>query len=389
MMKIWIVDDDQASLAALRMMLQHEDHTVQEFSAAKALLEQLSREELPDLILTDLFMPVIDGLELLADLRQNFPELPVTMVTSSRDLQLTVKAINLGVYGFLLKPVVMEELLMMVQRLERELGLRRRVAEEQERLVHAQRLAGIGTLASGMAHEINNPNSFIRGNIDILDKLWKRILPILENGADAASRDLLRFVKEEVPQILDGVRNGSDRITQIVNSLSLYTRETRDLSGKGDFRAAISQAQVILNNKLGVIAVSVVDEAPGLANVTAPEIHLEQMLINLLSNAADAVSQSPRPRITIRIQSINGSCVGIDIIDNGTGIDEAALGSLKTPFFTTKNQGEGTGLGLHVTHQLVTRAGGTLTYVNNPQGGATFSLALPIAQYEPRQGSAA
>lgn len=383
MMKIWIVDDDPASLAALRLMLQHADYTVREFSGAKALLEQLSREELPDLILTDLFMPVIDGLELLAELRQNFPELPVTMVTASRDLELTVKAINLGVYGFLLKPVVMEELLMMVGRLERELGLRRRVAEEQERLVHAQRLAGIGTLASGMAHEINNPNSFIRGNIDVLDKLWKRIQPILEKGADAATHDLLQFVKEEVPQILAGVRNGSDRITRIVNSLSLYTGENRDIDSNGDFRAAISQAQVILNNKLGVIAVSIVDEAPELANVTAPEIHLEQMLINLLCNAADAVSHSPHPRITIRIQSINGSRVGIDIIDNGTGIDEAALSSLETPFFTTKRQGEGTGLGLHVTQQLVTKAGGTLTYANNPQGGATFSLALPIAQYEP------
>ena len=196
-------------------------------------------------------------------------------------------------------------------------------------------------------------------------------------------------MKDEVPQILDAVRNGSDRITRIVNSLSLYTRESGDLRNNGDVRAAIGQAQVILNNKLGVIAVSVVDEAPEMANVAAPEIHLEQMLINLLSNAADAVSHSPHPQITIRIASLNGSHVGIDIIDNGTGIDEAALGSLDTPFFTTKRQGEGTGLGLHVTRQLVSRIGGTLTYANNPQGGATFSLALPIAQYEPRQGSAA
>jgi signal transduction histidine kinase len=376
---VWVVDDDPMAMTSARLLLEQEGHRARGFTDPRTLLAALKEGERPHLILADLYMPEIGGLELLRRVRNLQEDLPVTIVTSSRDLEGSVSAINEGAYGYLLKPVVPEQLAWLIGRLQRERSLRERVEMEQRRLAHAQRLAKLGMLTSGIAHEINNPNCFVLGNIDMLEKLWSRLEPQLE-GLPVSAEDTLALARREVPEILREMRSGATRIAHIVRSLSIYSREAADPDGRCDLRAAIEEAATVLRNKLGVLHFSVVDEAPDLRQAAVNAVDLEQMLVNLLSNAADATAGSPRPAVTVHVREAGGGGVRVDIVDNGHGIDPAQLYLLETPFFTTKQPGEGTGLGLYITRQLVIRAGGTLSFQNNPGGGATFTLTLPIAQ---------
>jgi signal transduction histidine kinase len=385
---IWVVDDDSLVLQALGMLLRSEGHPVRCFGEPAKLLAALEEGDHPQMVMSDLRMPVIDGLELLERVHRIDPDLPVTIVTASRDLDGSVQAINRGAFGYLLKPVVLEEARWLIGRVAGELALRDRIVEEQTRLAHAQRLAQLGILSSGIAHEINNPNCFVRGNIDLLDKLWQRISSIVVNSE--LSKEMIgRMAMREMPEILDAIRDGSDRISRIVDSLSQYARTEGENSDRCDLRAAIEQSALILRNKLIETSFRVEDEQGGeTVFVAVRPLQLEQMLVNLISNAADATAGSVEPRITVRVHRAKAGTVQVDVEDNGTGIAKESMGLLETPFFTTKGAGQGSGLGLFLVRQLAGRAGGSLSYSNNPERGATFSLTLRLPRPNDSAGSA-
>ncbi|MDH4224651.1 MAG: response regulator [Deltaproteobacteria bacterium] len=380
-MRIFVTDDDQMVLKAVSLFLKRGGHQVEEYDSAADVLNKLKANHLPDLVLSDMYMPGMNGLELLAAIREVYKELPVIIMTSSREMEVTVKAINNGAFGFLLKPVVFEELAWMLSKVAMEKELRDKLAQETEHLIHAQRLAEVGTVASGIAHEINNPNTFIRGNVSLLQKLWEKTAALLEES-NAADPELLRKIKTDVPLILKGVRDGSDRITQIVKSLSFYSRHGKDHQEKADLRKGLEEAQQILANKLWQTELKIVDDIPQVKEVSIPEVHYVQVLVNLLSNAADACKAKEKPTIEIKLGMEGNNMAVVTVIDNGTGISQEHMQKLLTPFFSTKIQGEGTGLGLYITHQLVARNGGTLRYLNHPGGGAEFSISLPLAKKE-------
>ena len=385
---IWVVDDDALVLQALGMLLRSEGHPVRCFNEPAKLLAALQEGERPHMVMSDLRMPVIDGLELLDRVHRIDPDLPVTIVTASRDLDGSVQAINRGAFGYLLKPVVLEEARWLIGRVAGEQALRGRIVEEQTRLAHAQRLAQLGILSSGLAHEINNPNCFVRGNIDLLEKIWRRLSPI-DGDTELFKDSFGRVTLQEVPEILNAIREGSDRISRIVDSLSKYARTQGLDSDRCDLRTAIEQSALILRNKMIETAFRVEGEQEGeSAAVAARPLELEQMLVNLISNAADAVAGTVQPEIVVHVNKAVAGSVRVDIVDNGTGVAPENLGLLETPFFTTKGPGRGAGLGLFLVRQLAARAGGGLSYSNNPERGATFSLTLRLARSESATGSA-
>ena len=385
---IWVVDDDSLVLQALGMLLRSEGHPVRCFSEPATLLAALLEGERPHMVMSDLRMPVIDGLELLERAHRIDPDLPVMIVTASRDLDGSVQAINRGAFGYLLKPVVLEEARWLISRVAGEHALRGRIVEEQTRLAHAQRLAQLGILSSGLAHEINNPNCFVRGNIDLLQRLWQRFSSLV--GESELSKDSFgQAVLREVPEILSALRDGSDRISRIVDSLSEYARTQGTDSDRCNLRAAIEQSALILQNKLIETAFRMEEEQEGEPVIVAGRpLELEQMLVNLISNAADANAGTEQPEIVVHVHKAAGAFVQVDIVDNGTGVAMENLGLLETPFFTTKGPGQGSGLGLFLVRQLAARAGGSLSYCNNPERGATFSLTLRLARPESSAGSA-
>ncbi|MFE8597836.1 sensor histidine kinase [Archangium violaceum] len=240
---------------------------------------------------------------------------------------------------------------------------RLRLRAERER-AEVERLVLVGQLASGVAHEVNNPLAFVKSNLHYLER------ELLD--ADGAEN------KAELRELLDETRQGVLRIQQIVTDLRRFAREGHTSTEPSSPSEAIEEARRLASVHLRSLGEVTLDITPGLPEVSLGQRHLVQVLVNLLLNAADAVEEAVPPRrahISVRAQRVEGG-VRLEVEDNGTGIPLEALPRLFEPFFTTKPPGKGSGLGLALCHEYVCRAGGTLTAENRPEGGARFVLTL-------------
>jgi PAS domain S-box-containing protein len=236
----------------------------------------------------------------------------------------------------------------------------RRITEEQ--LARAERLAALGELAAGVAHELNNPMAYVVMNLELLRSA-------LEAREDEATR-------EPIVEALDGIR----RMQEI--ALELRTFAGSDDAGVAEAVAvdgAIDSAINITRNQIRHRAVVHRDIEPGLA-VYAREGQLVQVLVNVLANAADAIPHDGGEHtITVQVRAVDGGRVQIAVSDTGAGIPPEILLRLFDPFATTKARGQGSGLGLAISRRIVDRFGGEIRAENLPSGGAKISVILPAA----------
>ena len=227
----------------------------------------------------------------------------------------------------------------------------------QAQLVHAEKLSAVGQLASGVAHEINNPLTTILGHTQLL----------LEQA------DLPEELRERIAVVADETA----RAARIVQNLLLFARsyppERRPCSLPEQVRRVLDLAAYRLKQE-GVRVILEVEECPP---VWGDEHQLQQVLLNLVQNAAQAMAGSPGPRVlTVRVRPA-GPLAVVDVLDTGPGIPPDAVARIFDPFFTTKPAGEGSGLGLSVSYGIVAEHGGTLRAGNRPEGGAVFVIELP------------
>lgn len=255
----------------------------------------------------------------------------------------------------------------------------------QAQLVQQEKMASLGRLIAGVAHELNNPISFIVGNVHVLTKYRERLesyLDTIHGGADAAEREAARqalridSLMADLPDLIDGTREGAHRVADIVKSLKRLSFsdagepqpvELDDLTDK-----AVQWA--VKGRSAADITVSR-DLPPGLTILCRPG-QLHQVLVNLTENALDAVGGRPGAQVTVRGRA-QGRHTVIEIADNGPGIAPADLSKVFDPFFTTKPVGQGTGLGLWISYGIIRDHGGTLEAENGPDGGAVFRITLP------------
>ncbi|MFP2905674.1 sensor histidine kinase [Pyxidicoccus sp. 3LFB2] len=238
----------------------------------------------------------------------------------------------------------------------------RQLAESERRRGRFERLALVGQLAAGVAHEINNPLTFVNSNLRHLEEL--------RASGEVCPPEELEAIHRET---LEGVR----RIHQIVRDLKTFAR---DDSSDGDTSTAaevVAEALRLGRTKLHAGNVRVLDEvSPQLAPVRFGKGRFVQVVLNLLTNAADATAASSGPEVRIRAKELEDTVV-LHVEDNGPGIPEHQLERLFEPFFTTKPPGEGTGLGLALCREYVERVGGTISAENREGGGARFIITLP------------
>jgi PAS domain S-box-containing protein len=254
----------------------------------------------------------------------------------------------------------------LVYAIARDVTAEREAAAELDRLrrqlMLADRLASVGTLAAGVAHEINNPLAYVCSNLDML----------IEQLAGEA----LQMARE--------AREGADRIRTIVRGLKTFSRSEAERRHTIDVIPVIELSINMANNEIRHRAQLVRDYGP-IPPVEADDSRLGQVFINLLVNAAQAISDHDAERNEIRIITSTdtaGNAV-IEVCDTGRGIPPDALEHIFEPFFTTKPAGVGTGLGLSICHTIVSAMGGQIVARNRPTGGASFRLTLPRATATP------
>lgn len=256
--------------------------------------------------------------------------------------------------------------------------------QAQRKLVEQEKMASLGRLVAGVAHELNNPISFVYGNIHTLERYRRGLegyVHALEDAADPAVVGRLKRASKieailaDLAPLIEGTLEGAMRISEIVKNLRRLSFSRSNQREAIDLGRLIGTAAHWALRAKNVRARLDSDFEPGLT-VEGQEGQIHQVMVNLIDNALDAVRSVPDPRVWITTRSA-GAEVTIEVADNGEGIAETAADKIFEPFFTTKVVGEGTGLGLWISYSIARDHGGSLTAANRPDRGAVFRLTLP------------
>ena len=311
-----------------------------------------------------------------------------------------------------------EQLGLFIQRKSDEIQLRQyadrlevtlqELKRTQSQVIQSEKMSSIGQLVAGIAHEINNPANFIHGNIrpaqDYQADLF-RLLDLYEQDYPQPSPAILRqrnaidlaFLRQDFPQLLESMRNGSDRIRDIVKSLRNFSRLDEAVK-EVDLHEGLDSTLMILNSRLKysdirdvrrsktMQAIQVVKHYGTLPLIQCYAGQVNQIFMNVLANAIDALEEpglrdeSHTPTLTITTNVIAMGWIRVTIADNGPGISPARQSQIFNPFFTTKPAGKGTGLGLSISYQIATEIHGGRFYCESEPGssGTRFVLELPV-----------
>jgi two-component system sensor histidine kinase HupT/HoxJ len=258
----------------------------------------------------------------------------------------------------------------------------------QQQLLHSEKMASLGRLVAGVAHELNNPISFVLGNVLALQRYAGRLQTYLENVHSSESthtpaleslRRELRIdrIMQDMTPLLDGMIEGAERTRDIVDGLKRFSAIDRNADEPFNLAEVIERA-VRWVTRSGMPAFRVTVDLPAELPVIGASGQMQQVVMNIVQNAADATQGGAAPALEISAEQ-HGNTLLVHFADNGPGIPATSLARLFDPFFTTKPVGQGTGLGLSISYGIVERHGGQLTAENRRQGGAVFSLRLPLA----------
>jgi signal transduction histidine kinase/CheY-like chemotaxis protein len=245
-------------------------------------------------------------------------------------------------------------------------------------LEHAERLASLGTLAAGVAHEINNPLAYVVSNLGYsVEQLLRARTLVNQSALPGEVRGELLATLNPILEALEEAGEGTDRVARIVQSLKSFSRNESDGQGPVNLQSVLKSAVSMAENEIRYRAKLYVPKADVPA-VHGNEAQLVQVFVNLLLNAAQAIPEgNPEDnRIEIATSAMPDGSVVTEISDSGTGIEEAMLDRIFDPFFTTKPIGVGTGLGLSICHGLVRGFGGSITVKSKVGKGSTFRVTL-------------
>jgi signal transduction histidine kinase len=421
--RVLLIDDSPVVLEAVGALVESWGHQVCTAERADAGLRALEREHF-DLVVADISMPGMDGLELLAELRKRGLELPVIMLSAANDTRTVLQAIHDGAFDYVEKEGGLEPLESAVQRALEHIRLvreNRRLLEEQRRmnqlleekvrartleleevnrrlqaehgelaravdalrqtqsqLIQAEKMATIGLFTAGIAHEINNPLAFLLPDFEELER-W---VSTYRSGQDPNAV----MTQTELEQLLKDCRHGLQRIGRIVKQIAVFAHQSSNEIGRVEPSTGAANAMRLLEKEAQRARARIICRLDGCPAVRANADQFQQVLFNLVLNAIQGLDPARADgRIEIEFRQ-HGADMLITVTDNGRGISARNLEKVFEPFFTTKRVGEGTGLGLSICRRLVQRMGGRLELTSREGHGTTAFLVLPAWEAVALQG---
>lgn len=423
--EILVVDDTPANLKVLSEILLSAQYDVAAVTSGQRALKRL-QNYLPNLILLDIQMPEIDGFETCRQIKTNpnTAHLPIIFITALSDVDSIAKGFSLGAVDYICKPFQEVELLARVrthltlqsfaQGLEDQVSERtaelQRALEQLEKsklkLIHQEKMLALGNLVAGVAHEINNPISFLKGSVDnakgyLQDllthlELYQRCMITLPNDVNRHAEKIeLEFLCEDFPTLLNSMQVASDRIHNISVSLRTFSRADTQYKIKADIHEGLESSLLILKYRLKADnhrpPIQVVKYYGKLPPVNCFPNQLSQVFMNLLANAIDVFDEAAQATsyenlqvnpqiITIQTDYLNDlQAIQIEIRDNGVGMTPEVKARIFDHLFTTKEADKGTGLGLAIALQIVVETHGGSLDVNSEVGqGTKFCIRLPL-----------
>ena len=370
--RVLLVDDEESFRNAIARRLERRNMVVSQAPDGKSCLEYLGANE-ADVVVLDMNMPGMSGIDTFKAINKYHPGLQVIFLTGNAGITEGVEGIKAGAFDYLSKPIDIDHLAGKIRQAwelkrleaarEQDKIFRRRL---EKRMIHTQRLASLGTMSTGIAHEINNPLAIIKESAGFMRM-------VIEGAGQIPEKEMLF-------KGLDKIEKSVDRARRITHQLLGYVRKHGHEFTPVDIRQLTEDTVVLIKHKTQAKKVSVQwDIAPKepMLMYTDP-FQVRQVLINLLENAVDAVETGGQIRLSLTRKD---QSVCLQVRDNGSGIAPENMAKIFDPFFTTKpNVSEnesGTGLGLFVAHKIMTGLSGSIHVESEPGHGATFSICLP------------
>ena len=365
---VLLVDDEAAFRDTISRRLEKRGMKVIQAAGGAQCLEIMATEN-PEVVVSDVKMPGMGGLELLQRLKEDYPDIEVILLTGHASTADGVSGIKAGAFDYLTKPVEFEHLLSKIRQAYDQVRRRQEKREELEfkekmaqQMIVTERLAALGTLATGVAHEINNPLAVIKESAGWMEMIVNK------------EPDMPR--KEHLLKALGKIDKGVERARRITHQLLGFVQKNDSAISPVNLSELLEETMRLTAREALNKGVELAKELAGRENATiySDPYQLRQVLLNLISNAVYAAPQEGR--VALRLAGTENS-VRIDIEDDGEGIPAENLEKIFEPFFTTKAPGKGTGLGLFVSKGIVQRLGGKLSVVSRVGRGTVFTVTLP------------
>ncbi|MEW4564887.1 response regulator [Bremerella sp. JC770] len=354
------------------------------------------------MVLTDWVMPEVDGLDLIRRIRS--AKLPfyvyIILLTAKSEKEDLVVGMEAGADDFLVKPVDHNELRVRLRegerivRLEQELAEQnRQLRETQAALVQSEKLASLGQMAAGMAHEINNPIALVANNLAVLKRDVSSALELLDlyrsihekiaqvdpqlakQAAEMEEECDYQWIRDESPELFDRSLTGLQRVRDIVQNLRSFARLDEAELDHMDVNAALFAVSQVLHHEIEGRQIELVVDPGDIPTILCEPVKIQQVLHHLLLNAIQASDRGGK--ITLRSARCEDG-IQIDVQDHGCGMAGSDLAHIFEPFFTTRAVGSGQGLGLAVSYGIVRDHGGSIQVRSQLGRGTTFSVQLPV-----------
>ena len=424
MANILVVDDEEQIRRMLNRVLSRNEYTCT-LAADAAAARKCLDEQTFDLVLCDVLMPGESGIDLARHMASEYRDTAVIILTGVDDPKTAEAAIEAGAYGYIIKPFNPNELIINIKNAlrrqsleianrayqqdllrmagEKTLALQKTLGNLQDtrsQLMQSEKMASIGQLAAGVAHEINNPVGFVKSNLGALNEYCKDLIRLLdryqeletalenEKGLDEKSSVCsllatlsrlkaeidLDFILDDYQKIVVESLEGTERITKIIADLKDFVHLDKSEMEETDLNKGIESTLNIVWNELKYKA-DVTKDLGDMPLVMCHPQRLNQVFMNIMINAAQAIEKKGEIRITTRARDDN---VEIKISDTGKGIAPDVLPKIFDPFFTTKAVGKGTGLGLNVSYNIIQKHKGSIRVESEVGKGTTFIIRLQV-----------
>jgi len=399
--RILIVDDQVANLNVLRAVLEFAGCENLRCLSDSRQVHPTFSEFNPDLILLDLHMPHLDGVAVLDQLSSLIPKddyLPVLVLTGDGTSEAKERALSHGASDFLSKPLNHTEVELRVKNLlqtrwlhrqlkEQNVSLERQVRETtnlaaelaqtnqrlrqtQGQLVHSGKMASLGQLVAGIAHEINNPLAFVINNIFVVQEQLQKLAAEVPNGQPVTLPTIHKMRTR-----VEHMREGADRVADLVSKLRTFSRLDEGRIKTIDVHESIESVLLFLRHKMED-RIEVERSYQATADLTCLAGELNQVLMNVIGNAIDSIEATGTISLSTALQ--DGNFV-IAVRDTGRGIPENIREKVFEPFFTTKAVGQGTGLGLAISYGIIQAHRGSIEVSSEVGKGTEFILKIPLS----------